>query len=304
MTTVLVTGANGFIGRHVCRAAARRGDRVFGLGLGGWDRESASEWGLSAWHDVEISIPNLEAASPPPDLIVHCAGGASVRFSIDNPAADFHTTVSTTLDVLEYIRTRVPHAVLVYPSSGAVYGRVPRLPATENSPRSPISPYGFHKAMAEDLCRSYATNFGISVAILRIFSAYGRELRKQLLWDACRKAAAGERRFDGTGEETRDWVHVEDVARLLLLAGAHADTSAPVVNCATGREVSVSSVLSVLFEAFGGGLRPSFSGITRSGDPERMAGDPARAAGWGWAPECSWDEGVRDYVAWFRGIQP
>jgi UDP-glucose 4-epimerase len=208
--------------------------------------------------------------------------------------------VGTTLEVLEYLRTCAPETPLVYPSSGAVYGRATTLPLTEESPLAPISPYGVHKKIAEELCRSYGQSFGIPVAIVRIFSAYGIELRKQLLWDACRKAALGDCRFGGTGRETRDWVHVEDVARLLLMAGDHADKGAPTVNCATGRDVAVESILAVLFEALGAGLRPEFTGSARPGDPDRVAGDPSRAMAWGWAPERSWQDGVREYAGWFR----
>jgi UDP-glucose 4-epimerase len=300
MSTILVTGANGFIGRHVSRAAALQGDRVIGIGLGDWNEETWRSWGLSDWSELEVTVANLVALSVTPDVVIHCAGSASVGFSLEQPAQDFRSTVVTTLEVLEYLRACASDAALVYPSSGAVYGRATTLPIKEDSPLAPISPYGANKKMAEDLCRSYSQSFGIRVAILRIFSAYGTDLRKQLLWDACRKAVSGDCSFGGTGRETRDWVHVEDVARLLLIAGDHADLDATTVNCATGRDVAVESILAVLFEALGTTLQPEFSGSARVGDPERVAGDPGRARAWGWAPERSWQEGVREYARWFR----
>jgi UDP-glucose 4-epimerase len=300
MRTILVTGANGFIGRHVSRAAALQGDRVIGMGLGSWTEETWRDWGLSAWHELDVSVANLVAHAGTPDVVVHCAGGASVGYSLENPAQDFHNTVATTLDVLEYLRTCASEAALVYPSSGAVYGRATALPISEESPLAPISPYGVHKKIAEELCGSYGRSFGIRTAIVRIFSAYGPELRKQLLWDACRKADLGDRQFSGTGRETRDWVNVEDVARLLLIAGDHADTSGSTVNCATGKGVAVETILAVLFEALGTNLRPKFTASARLGDPDLVAGDPSRAAEWGWAPEKPWQDGVREYARWFR----
>jgi UDP-glucose 4-epimerase len=300
MRTILVTGGNGFIGRHACRAAARLGDRVIGMGLGDWTHGTWQTWGLSAWRDLEVTVGNLIALGFTPDVVIHCAGSASVGFSLDNPAQDFQSTVGTTIEVLEYLRGHAPEAALVYPSSGAVYGRARTLPITEDSALAPISPYGVHKKIAEDLCRSYGQSFGLRVAILRIFSAYGAGLRKQLLWDACGKALHGDNRFGGSGRETRDWIHVEDVARLLLLAAEHADTDAPTVNCATGQGVAVESILGVLFEALGTSLRPEFTGSVRKGDPDRVAGDPTRAAQWGWVAEKAWQEGVREYVDWYR----
>ena len=304
MRTILVTGASGFVGRHVCRAAAARGDRVVGIGLGDWPEETWRQWGLSAWRDLDVTLESLDALAIAPDVVIHCAGSASVGFSLENPAQDFRSTVGTTVEVLEYLRTRAPEAVLVYPSSGAVYGRATNLPINEDNPLAPISPYGVHKKITEELCRSYGGSFGVRVAILRIFSAYGTGLRKQLLWEACGKAMMGDNRFGGTGRATRDWVHVEDVARLLLIAGDHADIRAATVNCATGHDVAVESILAVLFEALGLSLKAEFTGSARIGDPDRVAGDPARAAAWGWAPEREWQEGVREYARWFLETNP
>lgn len=304
MRTVLVTGANGFLGRHVSRVASQQGNRVVGLGHGDWTEETWRRWGLSAWHELDVTLSSLVAHAGKPDIIVHCAGGSSVGFSIENPAQDFERTVVTTLEVLEYLRTSSPETALVYPSSGAVYGRAASLPISEESPLVPISPYGVHKKIAEDLCRSYGESLGVRVAIIRIFSAYGTELRKQLLWDASRKAILGDCRFGGTGRETRDWVNAEDVARLLLLGGDHAERDASIVNCATGTEVAVESILAVLFDALGTSLKPEFTGSARPGDPERFAGDPSRAAAWGWSPQKPLAEGVREYADWFQETQP
>lgn len=302
MGTILVTGANGFLGRHVSRIAAQQGNLVIGLGHGDWAEETWRDWGLSAWHELDVTLASLVAHASRPDLIVHCAGSSSVGFSFDNPAQDFERTVGTTLEVLEFMRTCAHDTALVYPSSAAVYGNANVLPIVEESPLAPISPYGVHKMIAEDLCRSYGRTFGLSVAIVRIFSAYGIGLRKQLLWDASRKALAGDFRFAGSGQETRDWVNAEDIARLLLIAGDNAGSETPIVNGASGTEVANQSILELLFESLGANRGPEFTGHARSGDPDRYAGDPARASAWGWAPRRPWQEGVREYARWYREI--
>jgi len=302
MSTILVTGANGFLGRHVCRVAAAHGHYVIGMGHGDWVGDAWRQWGLSVWHELDVTLASLVGHAGTPDLLVHCAGSSSVGFSFENPAQDFDRTVVTTRDVLEYLRTSAPETVLVYPSSAAVYGSAATLPISEESPIAPISPYGAHKSIAEDLCRSYSVRFGLHVAIVRIFSAYGVELRKQLLWDACRKSVTGDYRFGGTGRETRDWVNGEDVARLLLLAGDHAEGGLAVVNGASGTEVSVERILAVLLDALGTGRKPEFTGTERPGDPERVVGDASRAMAWGWSPQRLWEEAVREYAAWFREV--
>jgi UDP-glucose 4-epimerase len=304
VSTVLVTGANGFLGRHVSRAAAAAGHSVIGMGHGDWSEDTWRRWGLSTWHELDITLASLVAHVEKPDLLVHCAGSSSVGFSFENPAQDFERTVGTTLDVLEYVRTCVPDTALVYPSSAAVYGRAGAIPITEESPLNPISPYGVHKKVAEDVCHSYSQNFGVRVAIVRLFSAYGVGLRKQLLWDACQKVAAGDYRFGGTGRETRDWINGEDVAKLLLIAGDYADAGAVIVNGASGVEVAVGDILSVLLDALGADRTPEFTGTIRAGDPERVVGDSSRARGWGWSPQRPWEDGVREYARWFRTVAP
>lgn len=300
MSTILVTGANGFLGRHVSRVAAAQGHHVVGIGHGDWSEENWRHWGLTAWYELDVTMASLVAHAGRPDVLVHCAGSSSVGFSFENPAQDFERTVVTTLDVLEYLRTSAPETAFVYPSSAAVYGRAATLPIPEESPLAPISPYGVHKRIVEDLSCSYGESFGIRVAIVRIFSAYGIELRKQLLWDACRKSLAGDVRFGGTGRETRDLVNGEDVARLLLIAGEHAAPGTAVVNGASGTEVAVESILAVLFEALGSDRKPEFTGAARPGDPERVVGDTSRVLAWGWSPQRTWEDGVRDYADWFR----
>lgn len=302
MGTVLVTGANGFLGRHVGRTAAQQGHHVIGIGHGDWTEEAWRRWGLSAWHELDVTLAGLVAHAGRPNIIVHCAGSSSVGFSFENPAQDFDRTVRTTVELLEYLRTCAPETALVYPSSAAVYGRAAMFPISEESPLVPISPYGVHKKMAEELCRSYGRTFGLRVAVVRLFSAYGIELRKQLLWDASNKALSDDRRFAGTGNETRDWVSAEDAATLLLIAGDHAGPDAPTVNGALGNEVAIRTILRVLYRALGVSKEPEFTGIPRSGDPDRYAGDPSRAQGWGWMPQWTWEEGVREYARWFLEI--
>jgi len=302
MSTILVTGANGFLGRHVSRRAAMLGHQVIGMGHGDWAGDAWRDWGLSAWHELDVTLAGLVAHAGRPDVLVHCAGSSSVGFSLENPAQDFERTVGTTLDVLEYLRTSAPETSLAYPSSAAVYGSATTFPITEDSTLAPISPYGVHKKIAEDLCSSYGERFGIRVAVVRVFSAYGIELRKQLLWDACMRAAAGEYSFGGSGRETRDWVNGEDVARLLLIASDHASADPATVNGASGTEVAVESILTVLLDALGADHGPEFTGVQRAGDPERVVGDPSRALAWGWSPQRPWQDGVRQYAEWFRAV--
>lgn len=297
--TLLVTGASGFLGRHVCRVAARQGYYVTGIGRGTWNATDIAKWGVSTWRQGEVTMEGLAKLEQLPDVIVHCAGSGSAAAAFQEPGRDFAQSVVATVEVLEFIRTRAPRCVLVFPSSGAVYGMPARIPVSEADPVAPVNPYGVHKRVAETMIESYARHFGIGAAIVRIFSLYGAALRKQLLWDVCVKGMSGNVTFGGTGTETRDWVAAEDAAALLLLAAKHAGPEAPVVNCATGSESSIHEVVAYLLAALGVRERPIFTGTRRPGDLVRYAGDPSRALSWGWHPRRDWHEGIADYARWF-----
>lgn len=165
---------------------------------------------------------------------------------------------------------------------------------------NPVSPYGVHKLMAEQLCRSYAGNYDISIAVVRLFSVYGPGLRKQLLWDASKKITEGENGFFGSGDETRDWLHISDVVTLLALAGEKASSDCPVVNGGTGEDTTVRAVLLELFAAYGQNGSPKFSGANRVGDPVHYVADITRARAWGWNPRVAWRDGVCQYAKWFK----
>ncbi|MBI5918954.1 MAG: NAD(P)-dependent oxidoreductase [Nitrosomonadales bacterium] len=295
----MITGAAGFIGRHVSAEFARRGMRVTGMGrgeLGDWHL-----YGIDTWYPCEVTVDSLFQYADTPDVIVHCAGGASVGVSVQEPYQDFIQTVQTMAQVLEFMRLRAPHAKLVYPSSAAVYGQVKQLPISEDTPLQPISPYGTYKQIAENLCQLYAHQYQLSIAIVRLFSIYGEGLRKQLLWDACNKLANGNPEFFGTGGEVRDWLHVKDAAKLLALAADHASPIAPILNGGSGQGVCIRDVLQHLSEQLGSNVVPQFSSCEKVGDPNAFIADMTIAKQWGWSPEIDWHSGVAGYAQWFSG---
>jgi UDP-glucose 4-epimerase len=290
------------MGRHAAKHAAENGHYVIGIGRGNWETDEWRAWGVSDWHPADITVDNLRACAKRPDAILHFAGSASVPLSLSSPLQDFERTVLTTAQVLEYLRIHSPNTRLVYSSSASVYGAAERVPIPEQTSRAPVSPYGVHKGIAEQLIESYAHQYKLSASIVRFFSVHGRGLRKQLLWDACRKLTADDTVFMGTGDEIRDWLHVEDAANLMLLATRHANPLCPVVNGGSGTGVTVREIITHLSNALPfASEKPQFSGQERIGDPKAFVADISRAMAWGWRPKKSWQEGVADYANWWSG---
>jgi UDP-glucose 4-epimerase len=297
----VVLGAAGFIGRHVCREFHRNGYRVHGVGHGSWSEEARLDWGVSHWTEGDIDRRSLTeaAAGFQPQVLIHCAGSGSVSLSYSAPLEDYQRTVHSTTEMLEYARLAANTPRIVLSSSAAVYGDQGDVDVTENATRSPISPYGFNKVAAENACDSYSRFFGVQTSVVRLFSVYGEGLRKQLLWDAMNKLRRNEYSFFGTGHELRDWVHVEDAARLLFIAGTAAQAPYEVYNGANSHATTLD-VLGQLSRAAGSPLAPRFTGETHVGNPRRLTANCGHARRQlGWLPAIGLTEGLKRYAAWF-----
>lgn len=308
MSNILITGAHGFIGRHLAYSLAEAGHRVCGIGHGTWPQFEAEASGISDWVNSSITPSNLrqlQQMAGTPDVVYHLAGGSSVGVAVANPLEDFSRTVATTAELLDWMRLDAPEARIVAVSSAAVYGAGHAGRIAEQATLNPYSPYGHHKRLMEELCRSYAASYGTKVVVARLFSVFGSGLKKQLLWDLCTRLAAGADplTLGGSGEELRDWTDVRDVVRALALLETTASANVPVFNVGTGRATPVREIAALLATHWANGKEPaalSFSGQTRKGDPFSLVADPTSMK----ALEFEWrvglDQGLADYVNWFR----
>lgn len=314
MARILITGARGFIGKHLARYLAGQGHHVSGLGHGVWTTAEAARWGVIEWTNGAVQIANLRTLQGrcEPELVFHLAGGATVGAAIANPREDFSRTVDSTIELLEWMRQELPHARLIAISSAAVYGSGNNNPIPENATPVPYSPYGHHKRMMELLCHSYEDTYGLNVRIARLFSVYGLELKKQLLWDICSRLAKGENPLvlGGTGEEFRDWTHVDDVVAALALIAVLDGTLQldRTINIGTGTGVPVREIAQEVIDAWHSEGTPtattklSFSGQSRPGDPFSLVSDPQRLMDLGFKWKTSLHDGIRSYVNWFRQV--
>lgn len=294
----MVTGAHGFLGRHAARHLAAAGWTVTGVGHGAWSAVEARAWGVARWLAADVDDRSLAEAGPA-ELVIHCAGGSSVARSIADPAADYARSVGTARALLRRAASQDPPPRVVLVSSVSVYGSTDDGAAHEAAPLRPQSPYARHKRMAEELWEAEGAGRGVPAVSVRLPSVYGRGLRKQILWDACQKLRrAQDAVFFGTGAETRDYLHVDDAARLLIVAGEHATTGSTAVNGGTGRAVPVRELLDLVAACLGGGC-VRFTGSLPAGDPAHLTVEVSRAHGWGWRSGVALADGVRDYCAWF-----
>ncbi len=300
MKRVLVTGAHGFLGRHTAFHFKEYGYEVIGIGHGSWKNDNPEDFGIDQWIEADIDICSLSKIQKRIDCVVHCAGGSLVGPSLEHPLVEFHKTVTSAGNILEYIRLYQSGATLVFPSSAAVYGNKNDSPIYETESLHPVSPYGFYKKITEELCESYARNFDMPVAVIRFFSIYGNGLKKQLLWDACRKLSSTSKEvtFFGTGKETRDWLHIEDAVRLIYNLG-QIHKGYAIYNGGSGHRQTNAQTINLLSELLGRKCQVRFNQEVRTGDPKHYWADIQKCRDLGLEPQKKIQNGLREYVDWF-----
>jgi UDP-glucose 4-epimerase len=293
---VVVTGAGGFIGSNVLEDAVAAGSWAHGVDLA---RPSGSPFeGRAGWSALDLVTQEPEPGLAPTH-VYHCAGAGTVGPSLGNPRRDFDLNVATTATLLGWVRAHAPSARVVLLSSAAVYGDQSLDQIPESTPKRPLSPYGSHKLLAEQLCSEYARQFDLRIAIVRFFTVYGPGLRKQLLWEACGKILGGQPEFGGDGGELRDWLEISDAVSLLRFAAGAASSHCPIFNGGTGKGTAAKAVLRQLARGLGRTEAIRFSGERRPGDPRSLVADIGAARRLGWEPKLPWQEGVSAYARWY-----
>lgn len=303
MKTVLITGVAGFIGRQAAGDFRRAGYRVIGT-----DQVAAENAPLGDLDDYRaLVLPDAKTellrllTAEQPTLCLHCAGRASVPFSVTDPEADFRVGVDGTFALLDAMRLAAVPTRMIYLSSAAVYGEPGAGAIHEETPLRPISPYGFHKLMGEALCREFNRVYGVKCLIIRIFSAYGPGLRRQVLWDLSRRLLREPVvTVQGTGKESRDFIHVRDIARALLLLAERGSFAGQVYNLASGVETTIAALAELLRTALDRQTELRFDGRVPPGTPQNWRADIGRLAALGFEPGIGLAEGVCQYAAWCR----
>ncbi len=148
------------------------------------------------------------------------------------------------------------------------------------------------------------TSIRLAVCSLRIFSAYGPGLHRQVIWDICRKAGAGTTiELMGTGDESRDFIDVRDVVRAIAAIAERGDFRAGVYNVASGVSTTIRDVAATIVQALGTHNTVDFNGARARGDPLFWQADISRLAALGWGCQVSLDEGLDTYARWIVQTQ-
>lgn len=313
---VLVTGADGFIGSHVCEALVRRGARVRAFSC-------YNSFGWRGWLDflepqyksaIEIRDGDLrdsgsvEDASKGMQLILHLGALIAIPYSYSAPEAYIDTNVKGTLNVLTAAR-RVGAAV-VATSTSEVYGSAQFVPISEAHPLNAQSPYAATKIASDQLALSFSRSFEMPVWVLRPFNTYGpRQSMRAVLPTIIMQLVRGDRKVKlGALHPTRDFTFVEDTAEgFLQVAGCEAALG-DVVNIGSSFEITIGDAVKTIGEVMNVDIEIETESVRLRPDKsevDRLFADTSKAQNlFNWAPKYGGSSGFREGIArtvdWFR----
>lgn len=295
MNTILVLGGGGFLAGVIEGHFSRAGWKVIAVGRGA---SSSSAQIRHVWQLPHQDFAHLLAVEKP-QLCINAAGKASVPASMVEPFYDFQASTALNAQILDDIRRRSPDTAFVLLSSAAVYGNPGSLPVAEEDAIAPISPYGWHRRMSELVVEEYVRLFGLRAAALRIFSTYGRSLKRQAVWEIVSRALAAPSQplvLKGIADDSRDFLHATDIARAVEVVWQRGAMKGEVYNAASGVETSMQSLGKLIASRVGmtGGVR--FDGISAEGYPHRWQADVKRLSGLGFSPSIDLDTGIQEII--------
>jgi UDP-glucose 4-epimerase len=303
---ILLTGGAGFIGSHVAEHLMKRGHEVAvidNLSTGKWENvpDGAQFYEVDIRSDCAWIFEEFE-----PQALSHQAAQMNVRRSVREPDFDAEVNVLGTVRLLENCLRHGVGKVVFASTGGAVYGEQREFPATEDHPQYPISPYGVSKLAGERYLHFYLAQYDLPYVALRYSNVYGPRQDPHgeagvVAIFAGNLAANKASTINGTGEQTRDYVYVEDVVRANVLA---LENTPPYMayNIGTGIETSVNQLYELLRDISGKDL-PPWHGPAKPGEQLRSSIDPTRAARvLGWYPEVNLTAGLEKTLEFFGAL--
>jgi UDP-glucuronate 4-epimerase len=312
---LIVTGAAGFIGSSLSDSLLKSGSNVFGIDnfdpfydktLKNRNIADALKSPLYQFREGDIRDPDfIDSCFSDfrPDVVVHLAAKAGVRPSLSDPGLYLDVNILGTLNILEMMKKNSIRK-LIFASSSSVYGNNRKVPFSENDNVDyPISPYAASKKAGELLCHTYHHLYNLDIFCLRFFTVYGPRQRPDLAIHKFVKALLNDEVITlyGDGTTSRDYTHIDDIVNGIY--GAIEKVKGfDIFNLGNSNPISLAGLVKLLEKSAGREARLKYLPM-QDGDVERTFADISKARnGLGFNPEIGLENGIINYLKWFRGF--
>lgn len=295
---ILIIGSEGFIGSKLIQYYLQNNYEVFGCDLNApifinynfIKNDMTSNFWLQLFENKKF------------DYCVNAGGKSDVNASVINPTEDFVSHVIETQKILDAIRNYNNQCKYLHISSAAVYGNPDQLPILETANCKPLSPYGWHKLMSENVCNEFNKVYNIPITIIRPFSVFGPGLKKQIFWDVFQKYKKNPAEIElwGNGNETRDYVYIDDLISIIALLLINAEMKCDVYNVGSGIEKSINETIRTFFEIFESKPRLTFNGNNKKGNPLNWKADISKLISMGYQNKYDFKKGISLTADWLK----
>lgn len=310
MKSVLVTGAGGFIGSHLCESLAKKGYKVRAIirynsgNFWGWLEDSSYKKNIDIISGDIRNYDSLKSAVNGTDIVFHLAALIGIPYSYQTPESYMDTNIKGTLNVLQAAKEfRVKKVVCT--STSEVYGTAQFVPISEEHPINPQSPYAASKAAADFMALSFYRSFGTPVSIVRPFNTYGpRQSARAVIPSIIIQILSGSKSIKlGTVDSVRDFTFVKDTVDGFISAGEAADNIGEVINLGSNDEIKIKYLAGMIAELANKKIR-IMNEKTRmrphNSEVKRLLADTSKAQSLlNWAPRYSLRSGLQETIKWF-----
>ncbi|QPJ62762.1 MAG: NAD-dependent epimerase/dehydratase family protein [Candidatus Nitronauta litoralis] len=300
---ILLTGGAGFIGSHVADAYLAEGHKVVVVdNLSTGNRELVPKGAIFYPVDITSSDIYQIMGDEKIEVINHHAAQISIQESVQNPDKDANSNIIGTLQLLQNAISFKVARVVFASTGGAIYGELNSVSADESTPPAPYSPYAISKLCAEHYLDFFKNVHGLDRVILRYSNVFGPRQNPQgeagVVAIHCHRLARGDQPIIfGDGEQTRDFIFVQDVVSANIKALDENITG--VFNVGTGRETSVNELTKTLIDISGKETEIDYQ-PAKAGDLIRSAINPKRFNNLGWSSEHSLKDGLLETYRYFE----
>jgi UDP-glucose 4-epimerase len=297
---VLVTGGAGFIGFHLCNKLSKlTNDLTIYDDLSSGKMENVKDVPKAKFVKGNILEVKKLCSQPKADLIYHLAAQVVVPYSMENPLIDFETNAKGTLCVLE--KARKDDAKLVFASSAAVYGNPTQLPTSEEYGYHPFSCYGLSKVVGEEYCQMYREQYGLDIVVTRFANVYGLRCHG-VIHDFLEKLAKNPNKLEiiGTGQQSRDLVHVSDVVELLVTVGSLESANGQTYNVGLGKTTRIIDLAKMMLQILDLQDKTvvTTTGVSWQGDINTIWFNNQKARKeLGWNPKVTLEDAIKEVIA-------
>jgi dTDP-glucose 4,6-dehydratase/UDP-glucose 4-epimerase len=292
---ILIIGSRGFIGSHLEKYFVKSSYEVFGCDI-------IEDIDRKNYIKVEAFSPDYGVLFKDQyDVCINCSGAANVSKSFEKVLYDFELNSVNVIRILDTIRNKNPQCKFINISSAAVYGNPSILPISEKNEPLPVSPYGYHKLITEKIMDEYFFIWNIKTCSVRIFSAYGNGLKKQLFYDISKKILTEkEIHLYGTGKETRDFIHIDDICFAFDCIISNDSFKSSKINVANGEQITIRNVINSFNDIWKHNKKIIFDGFEKKGDPINWCADISILKSYGYKQNVNINDGIKRYINWIQ----